>query len=276
MATKIDFLSISEIDIRHEVSAFQGNSIFSNALGKSTPQILVPLLLKYISFNRYFGAGVAHLSSELAISGNFVDSSEPLLSNDRSMDIAGYVFSAAIDEFGDTSLGNRPTHRTLAQATMNGIIEYSGYSETDVNRCMEQIDSKKIDSVIMNGYAKRAENNEKELFRALGFHIGSEFLADQEFRILDNCLQTKYPELITFLQQTTIPISDYKVPAYHWVKIHTSVEECHFENSLKAANMVMQYYAGSQHTIEVGKQILEGVSAFASFQEKFMKMLEST
>ena len=68
-------------------------------------------------------------------------------------------------------------------------------------------------------------------------------------------------------------ISGREIPAYHWIKIHTSVEEDHFQYALRAATLAMQYYSGPQKRTEVKKQILRGVQSFASLQERFMKTM---
>lgn len=271
---KAPIQEIREKEIEKTLKTYSGNRIFSEALSNSSSKSIAPLLVRYISFNRLFGAGVSSLSSQLAVREDiFRDDRETAVSKDRSMDVASQVFAAGIDEFGDTSFENRPTHRILAQATMKAVLGYYGYSKRQTEKLEGSLDTKRIDKSVLQGYGAGSDT-EEGLFRAMGFHIGSEFLADREFNILDTYLQTKYQDLVKYLENAKVKVSGRKIPAYHWIKIHTSVEEDHFEHALKAVNMALRYYEGNRSKTDVRKQIMAGISSFGSMQEGFMKSLK--
>lgn len=274
MKTQTKSIGIKEKDIVNQLRNHKGNQIFLEALSKSTSKTIIPLLIRYISFNRLFGAGVSGLSSKLAArSEMFIDSQEPAVSRDRSMDVASKVFAAGIDEFGDTTFKtNRPTHRILAQATMKGILSYARYSKEDIDDLARSLDTARIDDKVMNGYGVSTDS-EEGIFKAMGFHIASEFLADKEFNIMNKELKEKYPDLVKYLESKKVKVSNRKIPAYHWIKIHTSVEKDHFKHALMAANTSLRYYVGSQNKATVKKQILLGISNFAYMQEEFMRSL---
>ena len=110
-------IKIEKVDVQKVLSSYQGSSYFQKTLDQSTEQDISPTVIKYVYFNRLFGAGVAYLSSRLALQTSlFNDPNETSkLWSDRSMEVAACVFAAAIDEFGDRGLPSHPTHRTMAQ-----------------------------------------------------------------------------------------------------------------------------------------------------------------
>ncbi|HIH11128.1 TPA: hypothetical protein HA241_02985 [Candidatus Woesearchaeota archaeon] len=78
-----DLLRLEREDVERVLTSSRGNTIFQNTLEVSTAQEIGPLLMHYICFNRFFGAGVAHLSSQIAIQPFFRDSQEELQSLER-------------------------------------------------------------------------------------------------------------------------------------------------------------------------------------------------
>ena len=269
-----DAQPLGKQEVQLLLEKYSGNLLFKRVLQESSAQDISQTVAKYVCFNRLFGASVASLASRLAQNTNlFLDNKETSdLWNDRSMEVASSIFAAAIDEFGDRGFSSNPTHRMLAQATVKGLDSYSRLRIDDINKDSEHIRTT-FDPQVCNGYGVNARLDEHLLFKSVGFHIGSELLADGEFRILDSTLREKYPKLVRYLENTTITISGNSVPAYRWIGIHTTVEIDHFDHALHAANISLQYYGGSQQKSEVRKQIFEGVEEFAIFQEGFMKYL---
>ena len=89
---------------------------------------LLRFLGHYISWNGFFGSGVAELASKIGRNrGMFMDPAEPIaVCADRSVHVASFFFDAARDEFDDSATPHRDTHRTLAQATVKGLVTYFG------------------------------------------------------------------------------------------------------------------------------------------------------
>src|SRR6185295_4655061 len=149
------------------------------------------------SGNSIFGSGVANLAGEIGARQNlFRDADEPAaLIADRSVEVAAPFFFAAIDEFGGA--GHRSTHRTLAQATLKGAGCFLGYDGATLNRLAEpNLRTLTAMDKVRAGYAINQQVGEQELFRAIGFHIGSEVLADEEFNLLDGFLRAEYADLV--------------------------------------------------------------------------------
>ena len=104
----------------------------------------------------------------------------------------------------------------------------------------------------------------------MGFHTGSEILADQEFVLIDRHLRERRPELVRALEAMRVPILGQQHNAYYWIRIHTGVEAEHFDAALKGANNALRFYAGSEPPASVKGHILGGFGGFAAVQSEFM------
>ena len=107
----------------------------------------------------------------------------------------------------------------------------------------------------------------------MGFHVGSEILADREFLIIDQVLKEKRPDLVAHLSATKVEILGQKHDAYYWIHIHTGVEAEHFDAALRGVNSALRFYAGGHDPAEVKGWILAGFAAFAEVQGGFMDAL---
>ncbi len=107
----------------------------------------------------------------------------------------------------------------------------------------------------------------------MGFHVGSEILADREFVIIDQALKEKRADLVGHLKKTKVEILGEKHDAYYWVHIHTGVEAEHFDAALRGVNSALRFYAGTHDPAEVKGWILGGFATFAKVQSEFMDAL---
>ncbi len=240
------------------------------------PPHLLSVFARYIQFNSAFGAGVSNLAGQIASrQGIFRDPDEPLrVVADRASDVGSDFFYAAIDEFDDRATPWRDTHRTLAQATLKGMGAFCGYTPQELNDVIRvnQATEHAI-AAVWEGYGIGRCLDEPGLFEAMGFHTGSEILADQEFALIDRHLREKRPELVHSLEATRIEILGEKHNAYYWIRIHTSVETEHFEAALRGGNKALRFYSGEHDPQAVKNWILDGFSQFAAVQGAFMNSL---
>ena len=264
-------------DLEPILEAHVGNTTFKECLQAIEDDAqFVRVLGRYVQFNSVFGGGVANLAGEIAVMQDlFRDSSEsvPLLA-DRSVEVAADVFFAAVDEFDDRSTPYRDTHRTLAQATLKGAGKFYGFEGAELNKLIHPGEHK-IDAIehVKRGYGVGIAMEARDVFRAIGFHMGSEILADEEFTILDRYLRANRPDLVSYLQQNTTEINGEHHNGYFWVMIHTSVEADHFAFAAKGANRALQFYVGAEPQDETKSWLLDGFSAFADVQAAFMGSL---
>jgi hypothetical protein len=270
-------LNIELADLEPILHEHAGNAIFANTLARITKtEQLLSVLSRYIHFNSVFGSGVANLAGEIGSRQDlFRDPEEEVaIVADRSVEVAADIFFAAIDEFGDKKQIRRSTHRTLAQATLKAAGAFYGLSPAELDEIAQPFESTQAAmSEVRNGYRVNQAVNESEIFRAIGFHIGSEVLADEEFNVLDKFLRARYPDLVDYLMKTKVVINGSDNIAYRWVQIHTTVEADHFAAAVQSANLALRYYAESQSSICIKSWVLGGFREFAETQTKFMKSL---
>jgi hypothetical protein len=234
------------------------------------------VLGRYVQFNSAFGPGLANLAGEIAArQGLFVDAQEPVrLLADRAAEVASDFFYAAVDEFDDRATPWRDTHRTLAQATIKGVGLHFGYRLEDLDGIIAINEATRSSMKrVFEGYGLGTHLEEKALFEAMGFHVGSEILADREFVVIDETLRRNQPALVAALEAMKVEILGSKHNAYYWIRIHTGVEAEHFDAALKGVNRALGFYAGSLDPAQVKAFMLGGFERFAQVQAGFMAAL---
>ena len=270
-------LTITQDDLAPVLAIHSGNATFRAVLLSAlAPERLTRILAQYIQFNSAFGPGVANLAGEIAArQGLFRDPDEPLvIASDRAAHVASDFFYAAVDEFDDRATPWRDTHRTLAQATLKGVGVHFGYATDRLNEIAAVKGATEAAMAeVWEGYGIGARLEEERLFAAMGFHTGSEILADQEFVILDRHLREKHPDLVRSLEPMTVEILGERHNAYYWVRIHTGVEAEHFDAALKGVNAALRFYSGAVELGTAKDWILQGFSSFADVQQEFMASL---
>ena len=267
-------LSIAREDLAPVLGSHRGNEALRAAFeGATDPRQLLSVLGRYVQFNSAFGPGLANLAGEIAArQGLFRDAAEPVrILADRASEVAADFFYAAVDEFDDRATAWRDTHRTLAQATVKGMGRFFGYEPEElndvirINRATEEAMPR-----VFEGYGLGAKLDEERLFRGMGFHVGSEILADQEFLIIDRVLKARRPDMVAALEAMRVEVLNEKHNAYYWVRIHTGVEAEHFDAALKGVNNALRFYAGEVEPARVKSWILDGFRRFAAVQSDFM------
>jgi hypothetical protein len=269
--------TIAKKDLEPVLATHSGNETFKAALlSCSAPERLTRVLAQYIQFNSAFGPGVANLAGEVAArQGLFRDADEPLvIASDRAAHVASDFFYAAVDEFDDRATPWRDTHRTLAQATLKGLGVHFGYTTERLNEIVAVSPATEAAMAeVWEGYGVGARLEDERLFSAMGFHTGSEILADQEFVILDRHLREKHADLVSALEPMKVEILGERHNAYYWIRIHTGVEAEHFDAALKGVNAALRFYAGDAEPAMVKRWILQGFARFAAVQGGFMTSL---
>jgi hypothetical protein len=268
-------MKITKSDIDPIIEACKGDDYFITALAAARDEKeLLTLLCRYVQFNSVFGAGVANLAGEISARQDlFRDKNEKLrFLADRSIEIGGDIFSAAVDEFADRSFAQRHSHRSLAQATIKGIGYYYRYDDEQMNDFITiNAEVERAIERTRDGYKLNRIVAEQDLFNAIGFHMGSEVLADREFNYLDKFFQNNYPDLVEYLRSRKVMIGNVEQDAYHWIFIHTSAEADHFDFAVKAANSALYFYVGENPIALVKAWIIDGFRQFADLQEDFMR-----
>jgi hypothetical protein len=261
------------------------NRVVLDACRAATADILAVLRFvgRYTAWNGLFGAGVAALAGKIGRSRRlFLERAEPIVAlADRSVLVASYFFDAARDEFDDRDTAHRDTHRCLAQALLKGIIGYGRRERTEwndpafVNALLcEPVWLQALTARVGHGYGAMSPDELPAIFRCMGYHLGSEVLADQEFSIIDLALATDRPDLVAYLRHTEVEIAGRLHSAYRWFSIHSghggAVEAEHFAWATRGARLAFDYLEPDFHD-PLHQQLLLGFVDFTRDHREFFE-----
>ena len=231
--------------------------------------LLLRFLGRFISWNAGFGAGVAGLAAKIGRSRSlFLDPDEPLDAiADRSMHVASYFFDAARDEYDDGATPHRDAHRTLAQAVLKGVIQHHAIPHDAAAEALRApLWQVGLEDRTQLGYGLGSPDELPSIFRAMGFHLGSEVLADQEFSAIDDTLRERRPALVQALLRARVQVADHAHPAWYWIGIHSGhdggVEADHFEWAVQGVREAFRYTRPADHAY-LREQVLAGYAEFA-------------
>ena len=241
------------------------------------PADLFVTLARYGSWNAVFGAGVSALAAKIVRSQAFADPAEPLfVIADRSVLVASYVFDAARDEFDDRGTVQRDTHRCLCQAFLKGMYNFfedrGGDTQALTARLTDPPWLTSLRARVAIGYGGGTPDDAPSVFRAMGYHLGSELLADSEFSVIDATLEEKVPELVKRLKKTEIPIAGERHNAYLWIRAHSGdgggAEADHFEWAMRGLKIAFGYVEPSLADALRG-EVIAGFEEFARQHDEF-------
>jgi hypothetical protein len=236
---------------------------------------LTRFFVHYAAWNGRFANGVSALVSLIGDSRElFQEAGFPRAVADRSNYIASYIFDAARDEYNDHINPIRDTHRCMAQAS---LISMSRFYELG-DRVLDETDPAALVAVndaVVPGYTGRPRATAdkcEQIFYGLGYHLGSELLADREFSIIDEYLRGQQPELVHHLMRSTIELAGGKHRCYAWVGVHSGhgggVEADHFEYALAGARSALKFLVGADANTAVAA-LAEGFVAFERDHARF-------
>jgi hypothetical protein len=238
---------------------------------------------RYTRWNRCFGSAVAGLASRIGSAREtFLESGEPLAAvADRSVLVASFFFDAARDEFDDRDTKARDTHRCLAQAFVKGFCQVAQKhhpqfpSGAALATLLDERPWLRVTQArVFAGYGAGFPVEQPFLFRAMGYHLGSELLADQEFTLIDQGLHKAFPKAINELAQLRVRIADEEHGAYQWVRIHSgaggAVEADHFAWAITGIDRAFRYTPDALHA-DMRDQVLQGYAEFAHDQRAFFE-----
>jgi hypothetical protein len=239
------------------------------------PLPLVRFLGRYISWNSGFGSGVASLAAKIGRSRRlFFDPHEPITAcADRSVHVGSFFFDAARDEFDDRDTAHRDTHRTLAQAALKATAAFYGLSAEEVNRSLaEPLWLTSLGARTQTGYGLGAPDDHASVFRAMGFHLGSEILADTEFSNIDRHLRALRPELVAHLQATRVHLAGQEHDAWFWIGVHSghgnAVEADHFAWAIEGVTEAFRFVPEHlRHGLT--HELIGGFDQFAAIHQEF-------
>jgi hypothetical protein len=106
----------------------------------------------------------------------------------------------------------------------------------------------------------------------MGYHLGSELLADKEFSLIDSLLVERFPTLISFLHENSFSIGEEQHNGYTWLRTHSghgdAVEADHFEYAMRGIEFAYRYLDPSKEE-EMDYHLKEGFLLFARDHNEF-------
>lgn len=269
-------LTTADLESRYDFDA--GELLVNRALEQafSGPEALLAFLGRYISWNGFFGGGVALLAAEIAAQRRlFLDPDEPIQAcADRSVHVASYFFDAARDEFDDSATPHRDAHRSLAQATLKATAVHLGLLDRANDLLADPGWLQHINDLVIDGYGRDRTDTREQLFVGMGFHLGSELLADREFSRIDQLMRDRMPGLVDHLLHTRVVIADQEHPAYYWIGIHSGlgggVEVDHFDWAVGGVREALRY-TPPDAVAACRAACLDGFDAFARLHRAFFE-----
>ncbi|HEV8693690.1 MAG TPA: hypothetical protein VGQ93_05795, partial [Lysobacter sp.] len=190
---------------------------------------------------------------------------------------------AARDEFDDRDTVHRDTHRCLAQSMLKGSIDFE--------RRQRAIDDAVLAGLLRDpewlsvlnervaaGYGNGAPDRLDAIFAGIGYHLGSELLADQEFSIIDRTLRELASPLVAYLQESRVNIAGQEHRAYQWIAIHSGhgggAEADHFEWATQGARLAFRFVPAERHDA-LHESLHQGFRDFARDHREFFTRVNS-
>lgn len=269
-------VTLAEAEISAILAERHSSLTFQRALEAAAHlPALLPLVGRFIHCCSVYGPCQASLAGELAVRQDlFRDPGEPAAIGDNSVEVAAGIFFGAIDEFGDREEPSRRTHRILAQATLKGLARYYQCDDQALSKLvLEHAATNAAIPKVLAGYGVNLVMDTAKLFRAVGFHLGTEILADQEFGILHRFFHSHRPDLVAYLRDCEVRVGGHQLPAYFWIERHSVADAEHFAAAVKSANLALQYHYPAEQRAQAKQWILAGVREISEVEQEFMSAL---
>ncbi|NML44489.1 type IV secretory system conjugative DNA transfer family protein [Ramlibacter sp. G-1-2-2] len=252
--------------IEHAIERSPNHDLLQRRLeGIRGTEELVCFLHRFLHFNDAlaarvpFLAGLIHLHPEL-----FADPADvEEFCRRRNACLSAYVAEAANDEYRMTAAGNL-VHQRLSQLFFKAVLGHYALRGPDFDRAhpLPQSVAMLLDEARTLFFA---DARLETVCRAIGFHVGLEFYADQEFNLVDNFLRHQHEGLVAALSAKF----DGEPAAYLWMSLHTVVEIGHYRAGLAAVADAVRFCVPRDMAPRVQEWILEGLAAFADLQRRF-------
>jgi hypothetical protein len=239
---------------------------------------LLRFFVHYASWNGHFANGVSALSSLLGQHRKlFREAGFPRAVADRSNYVASYFFDAARDEYDDSINPARDSHRCMAQAALISMRDFFGLGDAALEED-EPPELTAVNDSVMAGYTGQpaaAKGPAAQAFWAIGYHLGSELLADQEFSLIDEHLRQHQAGLVQHLMRSTVKLAGATHRCYAWVGVHSGhgggVEAEHFDYALEGAHSALRFLVGGDTALAL-RSLQAGFCAFEQDHASFFRI----
>jgi hypothetical protein len=221
-------------------------------------------LHRFVLFNDALAARVPFLAGLIHLTPNlFLDpEADEDFCRQANGRIAAYVALAASDEYHVTPERNL-VHQYLSQLFFRGVLEHYRVDGPAFDRRYPLPSG--LGELLAEARGKYFHDRApSEIFSALGFHVGLEFFADQEFNLVDQYLRARHPALVASLEQHGAEES-----AYLWLATHTVVEIGHYRAGIEALKAAMTYCNPRDEAPRMLACIKAGFNGFIDLQKRY-------
>ena len=229
---------------------------------------LLCFLHRFVLFNDALAARVPFLAGLIHLTPDLFLEAGPGVEFCRQANgrVAAYVAEAASDEYRMTSERNM-VHQHLSQRFFRGTLAYFGVAEGGFDD-LHPI-PKALNQLLEEARTKFFDRRTPEaIFAGLGFHVGLEFFAHQEFNLVDDYLRANRPQLVAALET-----DDDDRASYLWLAIHTVVEIGHYRAGLQALDSALAFYPDRAGRPLMAAKIRDGFSAFVDLQSRYYEAI---
>ncbi len=227
-------------------------------------EALIHFLHRFVLFNDALAARVPFLAGLIHLTpGLFIDpDADGEFCRQANGRIAAYVAEAASDEYrmaGDRNL----VHQYLSQKFFHAALEHYRMSGAAFDKQYPLPAT--LSDVLAEARIKYFERpTPGDIFAALGFHVGLEFFADQEFNLVDQFLRRQHPALVASLEGDGADRSDYL-----WLSTHTVVEIGHYRAGLSALKSSLSFCHPRHQAPMMLASIKQGFNSFVDLQRRY-------
>lgn len=255
--------------IEDAVKSAPNNAFIQSELDKLSGNArLVRFLHRFLLFNDAlaarvpFLAGLIHLTPDL-----FLDADDAgRFCAQRNAGIAAHVAEAASDEYRMTPSRNM-VHQHLSQVFFRAVLAHFGMEQARFDAENPVPDA--VNALLAEARGLFFENRSPEnVFAALGFHVGLEFFANEEFNDVDQFLNRRHEDLAAALK-----IEGPNGAPYVWLALHCVVEVGHYSAGLEAVRGAVEYCSPRRDAARMAEQIMRGLDVFADLQLRFYQLV---
>ena len=233
--------------------------------GIRTSDELVCFLHRFLHFNDALAARVPFLAGRIHLHPELFNaaSEDEEFCRRRNAQVSAYIAEAANDEYRMSPGGNL-VHQRLSQLFFRGVLRYYRMRGSDFDGAHPLPDELK--QLLHEARTRFFEDATLETVgQAIGFHVGLEFYADQEFNLVDTYLRNHHAALVESLMAK----ADGELAPYLWLSLHTVVEIGHYRAGLAAVQDAVRFCSPRDQAPRMARRILDGLETFADLQRRF-------
>ena len=257
--------------VEEAISSAPNKEILQHQLDAiASDDALLTFLHRFVLFNDALAARVPFLAGLIHLTPNLFTDSPVGVEFCRQANgrIAAFVAEAASDEYRMPG-GRNMVHQYLSQRFFRGTLAFYHTDERTFDG-VHPFPPKLIELLDEARHKYFDRKGPEQIFAGLGFHVGLEFFAHQEFNLVDDYLRARHPKLVEALER-----DDKDTPSYVWLALHTIVEEGHYRAGLQALNAAMTYYADVPTKPTMAMEIRNGFNAFVDLQRRYYEAILS-